>query len=99
MTSKDAESAVTTQRTPERCRGCGRFCGVVYRYRGPNYTEVRSCVYCGINVPKCAKGTGTVCGCQNPSTHEGTDGRYWCDDHAPAGADPLPYKERENHAE
>ncbi len=86
---------------PPRCPRCGRFCGVVYRWRGPNYTEVKSCVGCGLRPPHCSAEDGSVKGCSERSTHKGARAdrlrdRYWCEDHAPEGADPLPYVEEVN---
>lgn len=84
--------------TQERCPDCGKFCGVVYRWRGPILSEVPSCTSCGLNVPKCSHEDGTVKGCQNNATHEGAFqenhiDRYWCEEHRPENAEQLPYVE------
>lgn len=82
--------------TGYRCDNCGAFCGVVYEHRGPSITEVESCINCGTNVPSCAFEDETVSGCLNDATHEGAHepnlmDKYWCDEHAPDSAHPLPY--------
>lgn len=82
--------------TGYRCGDCGAFCGVVYRFRGPFLSEIESCINCGANVPNCSHEDGTVSGCNNDATHEGAHepnrmDRYWCVEHAPESADPLPY--------
>lgn len=82
----------------ERCPGCGRFCGVVYRWRGSQLSEVRSCVNCGTNLPICAHEDEALSECYHDATHEGSHRpnhreRYWCEDHAPEKAEPLPYLE------
>ena len=102
--SGQCRDATENWRNQERCPDCGRFCGVVYRYRGPSYTEVTSCVNCGTNLPKCAHEDGTVSGCHKDATHKGSHrpnrmDRYWCEDHAPESADPLPYFERSLRAD
>jgi hypothetical protein len=83
-----------------KCPACGRFCGVVCRWRGDRETEVPSCVGCGLNVPHCAEETGTVKGCTRNATHKGAHRenrreRYWCAEHAPESADTLPYVDGE----
>lgn len=80
----------------ERCPMCGKFCGVVYEWRGAQKTEVASCTSCGYNVPNCCAENGTVKGCKNDATHVGAQHenkreRYWCEEHAPEDADLLPY--------
>ena len=85
--------------TGYRCDNCSAFCGVV-EYRGPTLSEIESCVNCGTNVPDCAHEDGTVSGCNNKATHEGSHepnhiDRYWCDEHAPDDAEVLPYVEED----
>lgn len=96
MEGMKAESSGIEQ---ERCPNCGKFCGVVYR--GPTDSKASSCLSCGLNPPKCSHEDGTVTGCGNKSTHEGSEEphlreKYWCEEHAPDGAEILPYaKNRE----
>lgn len=84
--------------TGHRCTNCGAFCGVVYEYRGPSMSEVESYIVCGNNPPDCAHEDGTVSGCTNGATHEGSEApnlieKYWCMQHAPERAEELPYTE------
>lgn len=80
-----------------RCPECGRFCGQVYRYRGPCYMPVVSCVYCGINPPYCSKETRTVKGCQQNAKYVEqvmpNMKRYWCEEHRTEESELLPYVE------
>lgn len=87
--------------TGHRCSNCGAFCGVLFEYRGPSMSEVESCINCGNNPPDCAHEDGTVSGCSNDATHKGAEepnriDRYWCEEHAPENADPLPYTEADS---
>lgn len=91
------DGGAAIQRThSEKCPRCGRFCSVVYRWRGASYMEVPSCIHCGNNVPECGHEDGTVTGCHRNATQEVPDasyGRFWCENHAPDDAEPLPYTE------
>lgn len=80
----------------QRCPDCGRFCGVVIRSAGPTTVEKPSCVGCGLNPPRCSHEDGTVYGCKEDATHRGAvrenhRDQYWCEEHAPDGAERLPY--------
>lgn len=80
----------------QRCPNCGKYCGIVVRWRGPSRSELPSCTSCGLRPPKCAHEDGTVKGCKEDATHVGAHRenrreRYWCGEHAPDGADVLPY--------
>lgn len=86
-----------------RCPDCGRFCGVVVRSAGPSTVERPSCTYCGNNLPKCAAEDGSCFGCHIPSTHveqvSDSRKRYWCEEHAPDDAEPLPYYEDDDESD
>lgn len=79
-----------------RCPDCKAFCGVVYRWRGESMVEVRSCIKCGRNPPQCSHEDGSVKGCQNNATHEGSfrearRNRPWCIEHKPDNAKAYTY--------